>query len=160
MIVVADTSPINYLLLIGQIDLLPQLYQQVLIPQSVQRELQDAGANPSIRAWADSLPAWCTVHSVDGMPLLNPRLDQGEHDAIRLAISSSIRNVLMDEAFGRSIAESAFLEVTGTLGVLENAALKQLIQFIPCFESLLQTNFRISNSLRNKIMQRHEMNSR
>lgn len=41
MIVVSDTSPICYLLLIGEIDLLPQLYGQMLIPQVVQQELAD-----------------------------------------------------------------------------------------------------------------------
>ena len=41
MIVVADTSPICYLLLIGGISLLPQLYGQVLIPQAVRQELAD-----------------------------------------------------------------------------------------------------------------------
>jgi predicted nucleic acid-binding protein len=39
MIIVSDTSPICYLLLIGEIELLPQLYGQVLIPQAVQQEL-------------------------------------------------------------------------------------------------------------------------
>jgi predicted nucleic acid-binding protein len=35
MIVVSDTSPICYLILVGQIDLLPRLYGQVVIPQAV-----------------------------------------------------------------------------------------------------------------------------
>ena len=39
MIVIADTSPINYLILIGEIDVLPALYGQVLIPPSVREEL-------------------------------------------------------------------------------------------------------------------------
>jgi len=37
MIVVSDTSPICYLLLIGEIELLPQLYGQVIIPRIVQK---------------------------------------------------------------------------------------------------------------------------
>ncbi|ESA36929.1 dna-binding protein [Leptolyngbya sp. Heron Island J] len=47
MIVVADTSPINYLLLIGQIDLLPRLFQQIIIPDIVRDEMSDPGA-PSV----------------------------------------------------------------------------------------------------------------
>jgi predicted nucleic acid-binding protein len=41
MIVVADISPINYLLLIGQIDLLTQLFQHIIIPDVVRDEMLD-----------------------------------------------------------------------------------------------------------------------
>ncbi len=44
MIVIADTGPINYLISIGYIDVLPKLYSTVLIPSAVRDELQDAGA--------------------------------------------------------------------------------------------------------------------
>lgn len=40
MLVAADTSPINYLILLNQDALLPQLYDRVVIPPAVQRELQ------------------------------------------------------------------------------------------------------------------------
>jgi len=40
MLVVADTTPINYLVLIGQIDLLASLYEQVVIPSAVAAELR------------------------------------------------------------------------------------------------------------------------
>jgi predicted nucleic acid-binding protein len=40
MVVVADTSPINYLVLIGQIDLLTRLYKRILIPPAVLAELK------------------------------------------------------------------------------------------------------------------------
>jgi hypothetical protein len=46
MIVVADTSPLNYLVLIGEIELLAALYQKVLIPEEVLRELQRTGTPP------------------------------------------------------------------------------------------------------------------
>ena len=35
MIVIADTSPLNYLVLIGEVDLLRRLYRQVMIPEAV-----------------------------------------------------------------------------------------------------------------------------
>jgi predicted nucleic acid-binding protein len=35
VIVIADTSPINYLIPIGEIEVLPALYQRVLVPPSV-----------------------------------------------------------------------------------------------------------------------------
>lgn len=39
MIVVADTSPINYLVLIEQIGILPKMYGRVVIPHTVREEL-------------------------------------------------------------------------------------------------------------------------
>ncbi len=51
MIVVCDTSPICYLLLIGEIELLPQLYGQVLIPQAIQKELADERSPTVVQAW-------------------------------------------------------------------------------------------------------------
>jgi predicted nucleic acid-binding protein len=54
MIVVADTTPLNYLVIIGHIELLPALYQSVLIPQEVHRELQRPGTPPTVRAWASA----------------------------------------------------------------------------------------------------------
>ncbi len=41
MIIVSNTSPINYLILIGQIDLLPELFGQIIIPQVVYSELSN-----------------------------------------------------------------------------------------------------------------------
>ncbi len=39
MIVVADTSPLNYLIQIDEVGLLPAIFGQVLLPTAVAREL-------------------------------------------------------------------------------------------------------------------------
>lgn len=57
MIVVADTSPICYLLLIAEIDLLPRLYKQVLIPQVVQQELLHERSPQQVQTWIKQPPA-------------------------------------------------------------------------------------------------------
>jgi predicted nucleic acid-binding protein len=44
MIVVADTSPLNYLILIGEPNLLYRLYGRTVIPRAVLSELQASGA--------------------------------------------------------------------------------------------------------------------
>jgi predicted nucleic acid-binding protein len=56
MIVVSDTSPICYLLLIGEIDILPQLYGQVIIPTTVYQELCDPKSPFLIRNWLQQIP--------------------------------------------------------------------------------------------------------
>lgn len=57
-IVVADTGPINYLLLIDKIDLLPQLFQSITIPDMVCAELASAAAPPIVRGWIAKPPPW------------------------------------------------------------------------------------------------------
>jgi predicted nucleic acid-binding protein len=50
MIVVADTTPINYLILIGEIEVLPELYGQVIIPHAVCEELLRSRAPGAVRS--------------------------------------------------------------------------------------------------------------
>jgi predicted nucleic acid-binding protein len=88
MIVVADTSPINYLILIGHIEILPKIYGEVLVPQAVIDELQDRDAPAEVHNWLSAPPSWLRVSSMtfQADPLLD-RLDRGERDAILLAES-------------------------------------------------------------------------
>ena len=55
MIIVSDTSPINYLVLIGEIEVLQKLAGQVIIPQAVYRELQDPHTPQQVKDWLDRL---------------------------------------------------------------------------------------------------------
>ena len=57
MIVIADTAPINYLVLIGEDDLLPKLYGQVVLPSTVRRELQAERSPDPVQEWAKTPPA-------------------------------------------------------------------------------------------------------
>lgn len=52
-VVIADTSPINYLILIGEIGVLSRLYNQVVIPDEVAAELVDHDAPAAVRVWME-----------------------------------------------------------------------------------------------------------
>lgn len=86
MIVIADTSPICYLVLIGEIELLPKLFGKVLIPQAVYIELSAAGTPQDLLSWIATPPDWLEVCSttVKNDPLL-ANLHTGEREAIFLA---------------------------------------------------------------------------
>jgi predicted nucleic acid-binding protein len=102
MIVVADTSPLNYLLLIDEIDLLPALFGRVILPHAVFEELQHPKTSLRVRQWVADLPAWLEVRKVAS--IANPALmglDVGEREAIQLALELGINIVLIDEADGR-----------------------------------------------------------
>ena len=143
MIVVADTSPLNYLVLIAEVELLPALYHGVLIPEEVHRELQRLQTPAGVRAWAANLPAWCEVRVV--APTADQALsdlDPGERDAIQLALDARINTVLMDEMSGSREALRRHLRVTGTVAVLEKAAQRGLLDFRDALQRLEATNYR------------------
>jgi predicted nucleic acid-binding protein len=88
MIVIADTSPICYLILIGQIDLLPRLYGKVMIPTVVRDELAAAASPTMIRTWISQPPTWLEVVDVENIVLKGLKdLDAG--NARRLPWQSS-----------------------------------------------------------------------
>jgi len=102
MIVVADTTPINYLIVIGYIDILESLYGSVVIPPAVQDEMLDPSAPASVRSWINNPPHWLEVRTPSRINApLNPNLDDGEREAISLAQQYGARVLLIDEILGR-----------------------------------------------------------
>jgi hypothetical protein len=86
MIVVADTSPLNYLVLLGHIEILAKIYAEIVVPQTVLDELQDSDAPSEVRSWFSAPPAWLQVSTlIFRQDPLMERLDRGEQDAILLA---------------------------------------------------------------------------
>lgn len=147
-VVVADTSPLSYLVLIGSIDVLPKLFNRVLVPDEVIRELRATAAPPDVRAWAEALPEWIDVSNAGQTDSEDmPQLDPGERAAIRLAQVHVHTLLVIDDAAGRREAARRGIVCTGTVGVLRAAASKGVIDLRPALEKLLQTNFRISRSL-------------
>jgi predicted nucleic acid-binding protein len=148
MIVVADTGPINYLILIDEIKIVPLLYDRVFIPSRVSEELRQAGAAVTVRAWIAAPPAWLQVASPTSRGDTNlDRLDPGERDAILLAEELRADKLLIDEAPARRKASRRGFPVTGTLGVLVAGAENGFVDLGAALDRLRQTNFRISRSI-------------
>jgi hypothetical protein len=149
MIVVSDTSPVLYLLLIDQLDLLPRLYQTIIIPDIVQAEMQTAGAPPKLQNWIANPPAWLEIRSApegDHTPL--QQLDPGEQAAILLAQFLQADLLIVDDFDARQTAQRLEIKITGLLGVLGEAARRNWIEFPEVLDRLLQeTNFRVSPQL-------------
>lgn len=113
-LVIADTSPINYLLLIGHIDILPALFERVILPAAVRDELSHPKAPSLVRNWIAAPPPWVDVRPVpDGHDPALEALDAGEEAAILLAIDLRADLVLMDDEEGVVAAHMKGLEVTG-----------------------------------------------
>ena len=151
MIVVCDTSPVNYLVLIDEIDLLPQLFTAVVLPAAVLAELQHPRTPPRVASWARELPPWVRVISPE-VPVGDVGLGRGEAEAIAVATQIAADTVLIDERKATVVARQRGLLVTGTLGVLALAAESKLVDLEASIGRLLDTNFRASPALIDDIL--------
>jgi predicted nucleic acid-binding protein len=141
--IVSDTTPLNHLVLINAVELLPRLYQRVLIPPAVRDDLTRPKTPEIVRFWMAQPPSWLEVVT----PALPPdpalsHLDDGETQAIALALESRTELLLLDERDATIAARERGLTVTGTIGVLDRAAALAWIDLPTMFARLGHTTFR------------------
>jgi predicted nucleic acid-binding protein len=153
MIVISDTSPLNYLVLIGHVEVLPLLFDRIVAPPAVIAELLHPGAPSTVRAWAASPPSWLEIVT----PTIRPselRLGAGETEAIGVAQELNADVLLIDERAASTIAQSLGLYVIGTLNVLALAAERGLIDLTSAIVALRQTTFREPRMLVKELLRR------
>jgi len=156
MIVVSNTSPINYLVLIGHIQLLTELFQQIIIPYAVHSELSDAFAPSPVKAWIASPPDWLKIQPVNQpTDAIVDLLDPGERAAILLAQELNADLLFLDDMKARRIAAARGLAITGILGILDQAASMKLIDLPVVVQTLKNTSFWVSDSLFQKLLDKH-----
>lgn len=164
MAIVSDTSPLSYLILIGEEDLLGMLYGTVRIPPAIREELGHPHAPSELRRWIDSPPSWLDVapSPEESLESLDPEmaekievLDRGEREAIWLAKRKKADLLVIDERDGRKIARSLDLPITGLIGVLDVAATEGMIDVADAIRRLRKTSFRVSPELYRWLLNRH-----
>jgi predicted nucleic acid-binding protein len=155
-VIISNTTPINYLVLIDQINVLRHLYAHVMIPQAVFGELQDEGTPGKVKAWVASHPEWLEVRTVSAPldPML-ASLDVGEREAISLAKEIQADALIIDEPDGREAAKRQGLRVIGTLRVLYDAAEAGLCELEQTYDDLQQTTFRAHPQLFRAFLDAH-----
>lgn len=157
MIIVSDTSPINNLAAINQLDLLRQLYNTVVIPEGVYRELTEPDFPVAGAIEVQSFD-WIQTRQVTNrilVEVLQHELDIGEAEAIALSLELEADQVLIDERRGRIVAARLNLRYTGILGILVEAKGQGLIPAIkPLLDALInQAGFWIAEPLYNRVLQ-------
>ena len=153
MIVVSDTSPLNYLVLVGHVDVLPILFNRIVAPPAVISELLHLGSPPMVRAWATTPPSWLEIVPPSKLdPALN--LGAGETEAISVALELNADMLLIDERKATAIAHRLGLRVVGTLNVLALAAERQLLDLSSAIAALRQTTFREPTKLVEELLKR------
>jgi predicted nucleic acid-binding protein len=155
MTVVSNTTPLNYLILIGRANVLGKLYGQVFIPEAVFNELTSASTPQLVRAWIDNKPVWLIVQQAP--PVIVGEMEEiqiGERQAICLAQEIRSEYVLPDDHRARQIAKHRGVNVVGTLGILASAAEENLTNLNEAIDDLQKTNFRLSPKLLESLLNR------
>ncbi|MEQ1912670.1 MAG: DUF3368 domain-containing protein [Vicinamibacterales bacterium] len=153
MLVVADTSPLRYLILIEHVHVLPALYGDVIVPPAVVRELTADRTPAEVRTWFANKPAWLRVQTPrEVLVQLGGVIDDGEREAIALAVEIRADALLMDDRDGRREAEALNCHVLGTLRVLADAAEHGLADLAAALDRLRSTNFRADGRLIDQIL--------
>lgn len=142
MIVVSDTTPIHYLILIGKESILPELFSEVIIPDVVLSEMTHPNAPVAVRDWVNSKPDWARVKSGSESLLQKiAGLGKGETSAIAIAIEVAADAVLMDDRRAIREADKNGLNILTTFALLELAAIKGLLDFAQAIDALSKTTF-------------------
>ncbi len=148
VIVVSDTSAISNLAIAGHLDLLRKLYGSVIIPAAVYQELLN-NQNPDILAiqnlgWIQT----CSVTDLAFLAELKLNLDQGEAEAIALAVELQADRLIIDERRGRNPALKIGIRVIGLLGILLAAKKQGLISEVkPVLDALVAQGFWVRDAL-------------
>lgn len=154
LVVVADSGPIHYLLLIRHAEILPALFEKVIIRSEVHDELAHPQAPEAVRRWINAPLPWLETRSHAGGPagaeLDAP--DEGERAALMLATCLNADLLLLDDRAGARVARGMGFRVTGTLGLLRLAAERGLIDLADAFECLKRTNFRYRQEIMDKLL--------
>src|SRR5688572_12385701 len=141
MILVTDTGPLNYLILIGEEAVLPKLFTSIFIPDAVAFELRQIGAPARVRDWMNSSAQWLRVRNPAGVLQASADLTCADHAVIRLA--SELKAILLlDDRRARALAVSDGIQTIGTIGVLELASIKGLLDLPEALRKLRDTNHR------------------
>jgi uncharacterized protein len=148
ILVVSDTGPIQYLTQLGRVELLKQFFGEVVVPSAVVRELSHPSTPEPIRAFILGQPAWLKIVEC---PTTDPKFNRfgaGEREALTVALFLPSAVLLCDDGAARAAAKAEKIPVSGTLGVLRDAALSNLLDIRIEIERLRsETNFRGSDKL-------------
>ncbi len=156
MIVVADSSPLIGLLKIGHVDVLPNLYGNVVIPPEVASELSSPKRPMIVQTFMATMPHWFSIQAPSTLEKITG-IDAGEIAAISLARELNADLLLIDEAKGREEAIARHIRTARTGAVLFDAANAGVLPDLKAaFDALRATNFRIPSDVLDELLKRHE----
>ncbi|MBX3295245.1 MAG: DUF3368 domain-containing protein [Acidobacteria bacterium] len=159
MIIISDTTPLHYLILIDEVRILPSLLGKVVIPTEVFGELTALKTPQKIKDYLRIVPDWLLVRKPISVidEELN-EIDPGERAAILLAEELAADGILIDDLAGRRIASARGLRVIGTLGLIEAAGERGLLNVDETLDRIIKAGFFVSRALELQIRNRNTAN--
>jgi len=156
LIVVSDTSPLTNLAVVGQLDVLKNIYGRVFIPDAVAEELRAAemeGLYPPFLDRTSWLERRAVRDRASAAQLLG-KLDLGEAEAIILAIEVHADLLLVDERIGHGVAVERGIRTVGLLGTLIVAKRRRLIPAVkPLLDELVaKAGFWVGKDLYSEVL--------
>ncbi|MBC7643434.1 MAG: DUF3368 domain-containing protein [Flavobacterium sp.] len=143
-LIIADTSCFIILSKINELNLLQNLYEQVITTSDIAIE------------FGETLPNWVKIKSISNknyQEILELQIDKGESSAIALALETENCIIILDDYKARKIAQKLSISVTGTIGIIIKAKQIGLIESIkPILEKIKSTNFRLSKEIENQAL--------
>ncbi len=151
---ISNTSPLLYLNLTNQLELLPRIYQTITIPQAVVDELAEGGKQ-GVRVPDPAMFSWLRVVPVRSQALIPVVTDlgAGETEVIALALENPGSLVIIDDQLGRRVANMRGLTLTGTLGILVKAKqLGHIPAVRPAVEALRHAGLWLAHDLVSRVL--------
>ena len=150
--VVADTGPLIALARVERLELLPRLYERLIVPPAVHAELALDSDRSGARVLSCAFDAgWLTVGSVMDSGLVRELarlLGPGEVEAIALAEQEDVSFLLVDDARARRVARSREIPVVGVAGVILAAKFRGEVTAVrPILNALTNSGYRLSPRL-------------
>ena len=146
-IIISDTSCLIALSNIGLLNILKDLYQEIIITQDVKDEFEE------------NLPEWIvvlTVKNTDRQAEIETRLEKGEASSIALALEIEESILIIDEIKVRNIAKWFNIEIIGTIGILVLANKQGLIKDVmTTIQKLVNKGFRLSDTIIENLIQEY-----
>jgi uncharacterized protein len=157
MIIISDTSPVSNLILIERLDILQKLFTEIIIPTAVDSEiraLKQFGKDLSEYETAEWIKI-VTPTNLQKVHNLQINLDEGEAQAIALALEMNCDLLLMDERIGTNIARQEGLQTVGLVGVLIKAKEEKIINEVGTILNDLKNiaGFWLGEKLEKKILE-------
>ena len=146
---IADSGPLICLARINQLDLLPRLFANILVPPEVWNEVTARGqGHPG--AYEVSQVTWLSIQAPDPQLVkpLSILVDAGEAQAIALAQTTDDCTLLLDDARARKIAQRLDIKQIGTIGLMLRAKRRGLVETIrPHIDALVENGIYIRKEL-------------
>ncbi|NLQ04812.1 DUF3368 domain-containing protein [Cylindrospermopsis raciborskii] len=152
--VIINTSPMQYLYQVNLLSLLPKLYGEIIVPQSVVDELE-VGRSLGVALPNINSLNWVSIQQARSQQILPlvTELGAGEREVLALGVETTDSLLILDDALGRSYANLLGLQLTGTLGIiLKGKQQGYLSEVALILEKLNALQFRLSSLTRDVVL--------